>query len=108
MAEHVDPLIERFLRVHLPAIQRRFALREAWIYGSRPRGDALDDSDLDVLLVSDAFEGVFFTERSARVLIACRVDDPVSFLCYSPEEFAEKREELGIVGEAVREGMRVA
>jgi len=33
------------------------------------------------------------------------MDYPVDFLCYTPEEFEEKRKEISIVRQALKEGV---
>ena len=41
------------LRDHLPAVRRDFHVRRMALFGSTARGDARDDSDLDVLVEFD-------------------------------------------------------
>jgi hypothetical protein len=36
------------------------------------------------------------------------MDYPVDFLCYTPEEFEEKRSEISIVRHAINEGIAIA
>jgi predicted nucleotidyltransferase len=96
--------VRRFIGRYLPRIRRTFEPTEVWVFGSRVRGDALEDSDLDVVVVSPRFEGMAWPDRSVRLLLAARVTDAVELLCYTPAEFREKREEYGIVRAAVEEG----
>jgi hypothetical protein len=35
------------------------------------------------------------------------MDYPVDFLCYTPEEFEEKRKEISIVRQALKEGVAI-
>ncbi|MBI2901520.1 MAG: nucleotidyltransferase domain-containing protein [Planctomycetes bacterium] len=102
-----DPKIRRFLRQTLPRLRRAWAPESVWIFGSRARGDALESSDLDVLVVSSAFEGVPWLERFPRVFRSVGPMPGVEALYYTPREFRERRREIGIVAEAVREGIRV-
>jgi hypothetical protein len=74
-------------------------------FGSRARGDALADSDLDLLVVSERFRDVPFLQRAARLLDDLALPYPIDVLCYTPEEFARKRAELGIVSQAVEDGI---
>ncbi len=79
-------------------------------FGSRIRGDYLRDSDYDVIVVSKAFRGKHFTERSSdvlRILWEAGIVGDFEVLCYTPEEFERKRKGLGIVREALREGIVV-
>lgn len=102
-----DPLVREFRMKWLPRIVRAFRPSEVWLFGSRVRGDALAESDLDVVVVSTAFEGVPWPDRASRVLLAARAAAPLEVLCYTPEEFRARRTELGVVQAAVEEGRRV-
>jgi predicted nucleotidyltransferase len=87
-------------------VRGRFQIEQALLFGSRARGDELVDSDDDVVLVSPDFEGVFFSRRSA-LMYDFWEHWPIEIepLCYTPEEFETKKKQLGIVNEAVKEGI---
>ncbi len=79
-------------------------------FGSRIRGDYLEDSDYDVIVVSKAFRGKHFTERSSdvlRLLWKAGIHGDFEILCYTPEELERKKKSLGIVREALKEGIVV-
>ena len=79
-------------------------------FGSRIRGDYLKDSDYDIIVISKAFKGEHFTKRSTevlRTLWSAGVAGDFEVLCYTPEEFERKKKSLGIVKEALREGIVV-
>jgi predicted nucleotidyltransferase len=105
VAQAVDERVERFRREYLPVLVAKFRPARVLLFGSRARGDALKDSDLDLLVVSDAFAGIRWLDRSVRVLEEVPVPFGVELLCYTPEEYERKREEFGIVREATREGV---
>ncbi|MBI4613898.1 MAG: nucleotidyltransferase domain-containing protein [Planctomycetes bacterium] len=102
-----DPLVRKFREVYLPRIVAAFDPEEVWLFGSRVRGDAMVESDLDAIVVSEAFAGVAWPERMVCVARAADLKNAIEILCYTPEEFRGKREELGIVQAAVEEGRRV-
>lgn len=80
------------------------------IFGSRVRGDYLKDSDYDIIVVSEAFRGKHFTERSSEILRVLWNDGIIGdfeVLCYTPEEFERKKRAYGIVRKAVEEGIIV-
>lgn len=99
-----DPRVRRFVRDYLPRLRRRFRPELVLVFGSRARGEALDESDLDLLIVSERFRGMRFPDRAAAVLIALEVPFAVEVLCYTPEEFRARRRGLSIVAQAVAEG----
>lgn len=89
----------------LQAVSARFPLDRVVVFGSRARGDELLDSDYDVLLISPAFAGVPWSDRMRAVLDVWDLDVDLTPLCYTPEEFTRKSQEISVVAEAVREGV---
>lgn len=49
----LDPLTRRSVDLFLASVRQRYPVAEAWLYGSRARGDAREDSDVDLALVID-------------------------------------------------------
>lgn len=100
-----DPLVRRFAARYLPKLRRRYRPSLVLVFGSRARGEALVESDLDLIVVSDRFCGVPFLERISTLLTELDIPFAVDLLCYTSEEFARKRRELGIVSLAVEKGI---
>ncbi len=100
-----DVLAKQFLESALPDIEQVFAPEHIILFGSRARGQARVDSDIDLLLVSDRFEGVRFPERIARFLREIRPEPEVEPFCYTPAEFETMRDQTTIIKEATREGI---
>ncbi len=75
------------------------------VFGSRARGEGLVTSDLDLMIVSDAFRNVPWLERPVRVLEALGLSFGVDLLCYTPDEYERKRQEFGIVQTASETGL---
>lgn len=105
MAQKPDPKLERFKREQLPRLRARLAPLRVIAFGSRARGDAISTSDLDLVLVSPHFGPISFLKRPAHVLELLDYPGGLELLCYTPEEFEEKREEFGIVRVALQEGV---
>ena len=100
-----DPVTRRFLDSRLPDIERIFKPEHIILFGSRATGHAKEDSDIDLILVSQQFEGVRFAERIARFLKEIRSELEIEPLCYTPEEFETLRGQVSIVAKAAREGI---
>ncbi len=105
MGRIADPIVRRFATRHLPRLRRLYRPDLVVVFGSRAKGEALTTSDLDLLVVSKRFRGVAFLKRAPALLADLDLRFPVDVLCYTPEEFARKRKELGIVSLAVEEGV---
>ncbi|MFA5861743.1 MAG: nucleotidyltransferase domain-containing protein [Candidatus Thermoplasmatota archaeon] len=74
------------------------------LFGSRARSEERPLSDVDLLVVSPAFEGKSLGERAAPLYEAWDLNLPVDFLCYTPAEFARERARVSIVQVALHEG----
>ncbi|MBI2900833.1 MAG: nucleotidyltransferase domain-containing protein [Planctomycetes bacterium] len=75
---------------------------EGYLFGSRARGAATEESDFDILLVSPDFEGVKPHKRP--VPLFRHWDYSVSgldLLCFTPEEFSRSRGMLSIVADVL-------
>ena len=105
MAPVLDEKVERFRREVLPRLVGAYHPSQVIVFGSRARGDALKESDLDVVVVSEAFAGTAWLDRPVRVAEDCDIRFGVELLCYTPDEYARKLEELGIVRTASLEGL---
>ena len=105
MAQTEDRKLAEFVRDHLPTLRDRLASLRVIAFGSRVRGDALSTSDLDLILVSPWFATVPFLRRPVAILELLDYPSGLELLCYTPEEFEEKRQELGIVHIAIEEGI---
>lgn len=89
----------------LKELMARHGLREAYVFGSRVRGDHLHRSDLDVIVVDERYAGTPFTQRGLDVLRDWPYTIPeLELFCYTPEEFA--RGNIPIRA-ALREGIHV-
>jgi predicted nucleotidyltransferase len=77
------------------------------LFGSRARGDWLLTSDADVMIVSADFAGRRFVDRSAEILRHWRGRVDLEAFCYTPAEIAERRHEIGIISQVLKEGRRI-
>ncbi|MDE3019308.1 MAG: nucleotidyltransferase domain-containing protein [Nitrospirota bacterium] len=105
MATKTDERLARFCSEFLPKLVATFHPTMVIAFGSRARGEGLAHSDLDLVIVSDSFKALRWLDRPARVIEALGLDFGVDLLCYTPEEYARKREEIGIVRTAYEEGI---
>jgi len=99
------------LMKRLKEFKRKSKIERVILFGSFARGDFGKDSDVDLILIDKKFRKKGAFERSKGFWIKWHVKHkipyPVDFLCYTPEEFEEKRKRIGIVSESVEEGVEI-
>ncbi|MCR4292875.1 MAG: nucleotidyltransferase domain-containing protein [Candidatus Kuenenia sp.] len=77
---------------------------EAIVFGSYTRGTAMEDSDIDVALISNNFSGDRFEDRRKIVPLRRKIDSRIEPIPFRPEDFYDG----GILAEEIkRTGMRV-
>lgn len=102
-----DKYISDFLNKYLDSIKIAYEPKGLWFFGSRASGSAREESDLDLVLVSDKFKGRKFIYRLGDFLKTYDFPKHIDALCYTPDEFEKKRKEIGIVREAVETGEKI-
>lgn len=89
----------------LECLLRKHALHDAYLFGSRVRGDYLHRSDLDVIVVDARFRGVPFLDRPLALLRDWPRHLPeLQLFVYTPEEFARGNT---IIREALKRGLHL-
>ena len=95
-----DRWIEEFREKALPKLTEEFKPEKVIIFGSRVRGDADEDSDIDVIVVSSFFANVPFLKRMASVLKKVPFPKHVDYLCYTRGEYERIKDESSIITNA--------
>ena len=95
------------LRAKLPQLRSEFEPQEIILFGSHARGEATEDSDIDVVIVSDKFREVKRPNRHRPFFKILWHDRSVDLICLTPEEFERMRQWPGVVGTADREGIHL-
>ena len=88
-------------------LKKDYTIERVIFFGSRTRDDYLECSDFDVIVVSADFEGIFFTDRISKMYKYWKSLKALEVLCYTPEEFETKRNQLCIVKKAVETGITI-
>jgi hypothetical protein len=107
MGRRADEQTLALLREHLAYIRERFRPTKILLFGSRARGDHLEESDIDLLVVSDTFAGMNWRDRIISVFGAWDKQQMLEPLCLTIEEFNVRKKQLGIVQRAVEEGLEL-
>ena len=99
--------IKEKLKMFKEEVSRDIPINEMILFGSRAKGKAKKDSDVDLVIVSKKFKNLDFFQRGAKMYDYWNVGLPVDFLCYTPEEFNKLKKKITIVKEAVENGIVV-
>lgn len=97
----------RKLKEFKARLQTKFGVDKMLLFGSRARGDYLQQSDIDVVVVSKGFAGIPFPRRLSDVSELWMEEIRLEALCYTPEEFQRLKRQSYVVKAAVREGIGV-
>ena len=98
---------EKLILDYKKKISMKYNPEKIILFGSRARGDNLENSDVDIIIVSDKFESMKWPRRLAEVSELWSGVVEIEPLCYTVREFEEKKREIGIVSQAVKEGIRI-
>ena len=74
-------------------LSKKMKVQQLILYGSRARGDFLNQSDVDLIIISNGFKDVPFLERTYQASKLWRWNLPLEVFCYTPEEFESKKKE---------------
>jgi hypothetical protein len=88
-------------------ISSDYPLKKMILFGSQATGKAGKHSDVDLLIVSETFRRKRKLRRSPPLYLKWNLDYPVDFLCLTPEEFNRRKKCIGLVREAVKEGIEI-
>jgi len=91
----------------LDSLKKIYNPEKIILFGSRARGNSLKESDYDIIVVSRKFKNIHFLERISDLLELWDHDYHIDILPYTPEEFEQKKKEIGIVAKAVKEGIEL-
>lgn len=95
-SELFDEIVQRILRVCTP--------EQVVLFGSHARGDAHEDSDIDLLVVANAVDAP--RQESVRLRQALRgLGVPIDVIVTTPQQLERYRTSIGLIYEpALREG----
>ena len=102
-----DQVAKRYQKEALPILVKEFNPIRVLFFGSRVKGSATKDSDLDVIVVSSVFQNIKFVKRMPLVLKKVRFPKHVDYLCYTKEEYEKIKDESAIVMDALRHSIEI-
>ncbi len=97
--------IKRVLEKFKDRVNKDFPVKSMIFFGSMAAGKATEESDIDLIIVSDRFKGMNFIKRASKMYDYWDLRYPVDFLCYTPKEFRKLSQGITIVREALDGGI---
>lgn len=88
-------------------VRKDFPDAQVIFFGSRAKGNALQESDFDAIVVSGSFAGMNFFKRIEKMYDYWTENAPLEVFCYTPKEFEEKKKQIGLVQEAIKTAIAV-
>jgi len=98
-----DKWIGKFIKEVLPVLVK-INPSKIIIFGSRVKERAKEDSDIDVIVISEYFKEIPFLKRMPLLLNMINFEKHIDFLCFTEEEFDKVKDNSVIVGSALGEG----
>ena len=91
----------------LKKLKEKFKLSKIILFGSRAKGDYLEDSDYDFIIVSNYFENISFLKRMELIYKDFDLDVNVDIIPITEKEYKKRKNELSILGEGIRKGIEI-
>ncbi|MBL7147707.1 MAG: nucleotidyltransferase domain-containing protein [Nanoarchaeota archaeon] len=88
-------------------LSKKITIKKMILFGSMAFGKPSKWSDFDLIIVSKNFKGKKFRYRPIGFHNYWKLDYPVDFICYTPEEFNKLKKQITIVKEAVEHGIEI-
>lgn len=95
------------LRRFREKMERERKIQRMLLFGSAARNEMKKDSDIDIIVVSEDFEGMSPLKRPVRFYVEWDLPYPVDFICYTPKEFERLKHRPSIVREAIESGYSI-
>ena len=102
MVKKTDVIITKLRR-----LKRKYNAERMILFGSRARWDFFEESDVDVLIISDKFRKKNMLQRMVDVQMNWDADQFLESFCYTPEEFEKNKNRIGIIQKALEEGIEL-
>ena len=94
----MDKTKDTRLNKFVNALERKMKPEKIVLFGSRARGDFLEESDYDIMIVSDFFKGMTAHARIVEILkLTENISMSIEPLCLTPEEFKTLRNGINLV-----------
>ena len=98
------------LNTYKKDITNKYNVERVILFGSYAKGKIDMHSDADIIVVGH-FKKKGNMNRAPMLYrewhLVHKIDMPVDFICYTPEEFNKLKKQVSIVSEAIKEGIEI-
>lgn len=98
---------ERDLSAFISRLQTEVHPELVLLFGSRARGDSRPNSDYDLIIVSEKFQGMRWRDRVSYLIKLWDRNDSVDLIPYTRAEFDSKKNDFLAVRTAVNEAVQL-
>lgn len=102
-----DRWVEKFKKEALPKLEKEFKPEKVLVFGSRAKGVAREDSDIDVIVISSYFGDIPFLKRMPLVLRTVQFPKHVDYICYTAEEYERLKKESSVIMDAEENSIEI-
>ncbi|MBI5373865.1 MAG: nucleotidyltransferase domain-containing protein [Candidatus Schekmanbacteria bacterium] len=103
-----DRWIDKFRKDAFPSLVKKFKPEKVIIFGSRVRGVAKKDSDIDIIVISNYFEKIPFLKRMPLILKKVPFQKHVDYICYTPDEYKKIKDASSLISGALEDSIELA
>ena len=107
MSDCVPEDVMRILKDFVRLARNALGWVEVYLFGSYARCDWLEDSDIDLIVISPAFKGLDLGRRYAIVRKLLPPDKGFEILTYTPEEFEEVKKRSIVIKDAMEYWIKI-
>lgn len=100
-------LLKEIARFRKRLADRLGSVETLILFGSQATGTTHEDSDVDLIVVSQGFRDLSSLKRGALAHLVWDLPHPVDFICYTPEEYERLKNQVSIVKVALDEGVEI-
>ena len=101
----MGPITDKKVKNYISRVKKALAAKVI-LFGSRARGESLKESDYDLLVISEKFEGVPLRERLQKLYeMMIKAPFNADILALTPKEYEELSHKLTIYSEIRKMGI---
>ena len=84
-----EPAVIDLIKKYITRLnQNKIFVQKVFLFGSYMKGTPREDSDIDIAVISSAFEGNRYSDRRIIVPFRRGIDSRIDPIPFTPEEFA--------------------